>query len=114
MSRAYPGLLILLLGLGGCSHLTVYSSTDNNVDTYQTNRWHHNLVFESLEVSDPLDPDEVCQGGRWHSISTQHSYASVPLTVALLPFFGPSALGTGLWTPSRIAIECHYPAETAQ
>lgn len=103
-------LIFTLITLSGCTQLRLHNdSADSTALTETTGLWHHRVLYESLEVSAAIDPQAACQGNHWQSVRSQHSLVSIPLTAALWPLVGPSALGTGLWTPSRVSITCQRP-----
>jgi len=103
-------LICTLMTLSGCTQLRLHNdSAEPTALTGTTGRWHHLALYDSLEVSAAIDPQAACPGNRWQSVRSQHSLMSLPLTAALWPLVGPSALGTGLWTPSRVSITCQRP-----
>ncbi|WP_108126358.1 hypothetical protein [Saccharospirillum mangrovi] len=115
MKRFSPVLLLVAASLNGCTYLTFHNTpAEDDTATYRSGQWHHATLYGSLELSRPVDTNQLCQGGDWQTIRTEHSALAVPASAAMWPFFGPSVLSMGAWTPSRIVVECRGHAGSKQ
>jgi hypothetical protein len=88
-------LLAVTAFLSACS--TIHFSNGNvAAEDTSYSSWHHNAIFDLIEVSAPVDLSQSCPDGRWAMITTE------------LSFVGglASAITYSLWTPWSVAFSC--------
>lgn len=115
---------ILLFLLSGCT--TIIFEKDNQAKELNVkSQWHHNMVYGSVEVSDPVDLTAQCHDG-WSYVNTEFSFTNYlayassqyPAGMAALTG-GPEALPvlyvSGLvgWFPQTVEVGCDTNGQIA-
>ncbi len=109
--------IAVLLLLSGCTTI-IFEKDHQAKELNIKSQWHHNMVFGSVEVSEPVDLGKQCPDG-WSYVSTEFSftnflaynYSQVPAAYAYGG--GPEAgiiwVGTVLvgWYPQTVELGCN-------
>ena len=74
------------------------SSVSHNKETIE--KWHHNLFFDSWEVSDSVNLSKHCNNSEWESVKTEISFLNA------LPIFPQQILNLPIWYPKTVTILC--------
>lgn len=86
--------------LTGCTSITF----ENGPIEHQTDvsrQWHHNAAAGLVEVSTPVNLEQVCNRKKWSSVTTK----TTPLN-AIAASVTNTASGVQLWTPKTVIIRC--------
>ena len=72
-------LILLLILICGCTKMHFdngpilnNSSVSDNKETIE--KWHHNLFFDTWEVSDSVNLSKHCNNSEWESVKTETSF----------------------------------------
>ena len=74
------------------------SSVSDNKETIE--KWHHNLFFDSWEVSDSVNLSKHCNNSEWESVKTEISFLNA------LSRFPQDILNLPIWYPKTVTILC--------
>ena len=98
-------LILLSILISGCvsmhfdnGHILDNSSVSDNKETIE--KWHHNLFFDSWEVSDSVNLSKHCNNSEWESVKTEISFLNA------LSRFPQEILKLPIWYPKTVAILC--------
>ncbi len=86
--------------LNGCS--TIYfdnGAVSSDVTTQE--KWHHNILFALIEVSDPVNLKNECGNSDWSSVKTELTFLNG------LTSFIPNLI-VPLWSPKTVEVSCKY------
>ena len=74
------------------------SSVSDNKETIE--KWHHNLFFDTWEVSDSVNLSKHCNNSEWESVKTEISFLNA------LSRFPQGILKLPIWSPKTVKILC--------
>ena len=84
--------LIAMISLG-CS--TVYFHNGGNSTATEGDQFHHIVAAGLVEVSDPVDLKEYCEGKDWETVKTELTFAAGLVTALVGPFYTPWGVAVG-------------------
>ncbi len=92
-------LAIAIILLSGCT--TIHFDRDNTIylDAVKVEKWHHNMVAEIIEVSDPVRLDQECGDKQWSSIQTEETFFDGLIKI-IINQVAP------IWAPKTVTISC--------
>lgn len=93
-------LVLCLLASTACTKIH-FDNGDVDIVPTPTNAgslddWHHIAILTLIEVSEPVNLDQKCNGGEWESVQTQTS-----LTNGIV-----AAVVGGLYNPKTALVTC--------
>ncbi len=101
-------LLLASLSLTGCYKITYHNG--NGGGAYPTSeQWHHGAIYGILEISKPVQLNQVCPSG----FAKVHNEISLGNGVAMYVFGSVTAmfgLPAGLWQPHTVSVWCNSGA----
>ena len=97
-------LLLLCCSIGGCNSLTFVQNEESRPQP-QSRHWHHATLNGMVEISPPLNLEQVCSGTSWNKITTEHSFYNA-LSELILPRF----TGLSLYSSWTTEVECYSPS----
>jgi Bor protein len=86
-------ILLILTPLTGCHKLYFHNGPVEDSYT-QDPRYHHEVAFELVELSDPVNLDRVCEGKEWHVVKTERTATNTLIGFITQPIYGQ-------WTVSQ-------------
>lgn len=92
--RRLLALAVLALGLTGCFHIR-YTNDAPPTAAPAVEKWHHDVVFGLVEVSDPENVSQACPGGYALVKSDQSFVAGLV-----------QAITVGIYNPTDVTIHC--------
>ncbi len=101
-------LLLASLTLTGCYKITYHNG--NGGGAYPTSeQWHHGAIYGILEISKPVQLNQVCPSG----FAKVHNEISLVNSVAMWVVGSVTAtigLPAGLWQPHTVSVWCNSGA----
>ena len=98
-------LILLSILICGCTKMHFdngpilnNSSVSDNKETIE--KWHHNFLFDSWEVSDSVNLSKHCNNSEWESVKTEISFLNA------LSRFPQEILQLPIWYPKTVTILC--------
>ena len=98
-------LILLSILICGCTKMHFdngpilnNSSVSDNKETIE--KWHHNLFFDTWEVSDSVNLSKHCNNSEWESVKTEISFLNA------LSRFPQEILKLPIWYPKTVTILC--------
>ena len=92
-------LFFICLFLVEC-HVITFKNTNANTSNVKTHsKWHHLVILDLIEVSDPVNLKRECAAGNWTSVQTQKSFWNI-ISGAVINFIAP------IWYPQTVTITC--------
>ena len=98
-------LILLTILISGCVSMHLdngsianNSSVSDNKETIE--KWHHNLFFDTWEVSDSVNLSKHCNNSEWESGKTEKSFLNA------LSRFPQGILKLPIWSPKTVKILC--------
>ena len=70
-------------------------------------KWYHHAVYQTAELSNPLETSQVCVGLDWNQVTTEVTPFDVVMGLldnAIL--FNAGAVGLDLWSPWSVEYSC--------
>ena len=99
MSRlAGFGLLSVLCA--GCSTIQ-FQNGPSTQPREISNEWHHIAAFSLMEVSDPVDLTDRCNGKAWDTVTTERTFIN-----GLAGMIDSLIIGVDLWEPWTVEYSC--------
>ncbi|KZZ44173.1 hypothetical protein A3759_30190 [Thalassolituus sp. HI0120] len=93
-------LAAALLLMAGCSTIHFDRNPEPQATPFQTEEWHHNAILALVEVSDPVNLEDKCEGNKeWTSVKTELTFVN-GLVSGLVNIFFP------LWYPKTVEVSC--------
>ena len=96
-------LILLSILICGCTKMHFdnglilnNSSVSDNKETIE--KWHHNLFFDTWEVSDSVNLSKHCNNSEWESVKTEISFLNA------LSRFPQGILKLPIWSPKTVKI----------
>jgi len=102
MNRLFA--IVAVLSLTGCT--TIYFENNTQAEQPSTDileRWHHNSVFALVEVSDPVNLSNECEGADWATVKSETSFING--LIGWIPYVGI------FWTPKTVTVQCAVGSE---
>jgi len=87
--------------LFSCHTIHFDNVANPNYSNNKINKWHHNIILDLIEMSDPVDLKKECHGQQWKSVKTERTFLNGLATSVANVFIGP------LWYPKTVEISCH-------
>ncbi len=70
-------------------------------------KWYHHAVYQTAELSNPLETSQVCVGLDWNQITTEVTpFDAVMGLLDNAIFFNAASVGLDLWSPWSIEYSC--------
>lgn len=91
-------ILSITILLSGC-YTIHFDKSGEPVSGVEYEQWHHNLAYDLYELSDPVNPQEVCGDQNWSSVKTEVSFVN-----GLAGIVGTMILP--IWYPKTAAVTC--------
>lgn len=69
--------MVLSMILTGCH--TMHFTQNGQIGSYteeKTEKYHHQLIYELIELSQPVDVNEYCSDNNWQSVKTERSFVN--------------------------------------
>jgi hypothetical protein len=108
MNIKKPILALLLCGaIAGCNTLTFVQNEETRAQP-TSSHWHHATLNGMVEISTPLNLNDVCGGTSWNKITTEHRFYN-----ALSELILPRITGLSLYSSWTAEVEC-YSADSAE
>lgn len=99
MKKHHLLLFFIFLFLFEC-HVTTFKNTNANTSNTKTHsKWHHIVVLDLIEASDPVNLKKECATGKWISVETQKSFWNI-ISGFIVNFIAP------IWYPQTVTITC--------
>ncbi len=79
-------------------------------DGIRYQRWYHQSLYTTAELSNPIQTEVVCQGLEWNRVSAE--ITPFDLIIGLLDnalFIHASAAAIDLWSPWSVEYSCRTP-----
>lgn len=95
----YFALVLASFAMSAC---TTIHFDNGEVDTSKqpkVEKWHHIVALDLVEVSDPVDPEAICEGEQWSSVQTEKTFLN-GLASSAVNVFIP------LWYPKTVEVTC--------
>jgi hypothetical protein len=95
-------LIILPFMLFSCTkiHFDKVSNPQNSYNKVE--KWHHNAIYNLLEVSPPINLEKECRGRGWNSVKTELSLLNALSGALINSVLG----GFPIWNPKTATITC--------
>lgn len=97
-------ILVLLATLSGCTSIHFDNGKAGRLASFeepQVGKWHHNVVFDLIEVSSPVDLERECKNGEWASVETERSFMD-----GLAAFGANLFMPVPVWHPKTVRVHC--------
>lgn len=92
-------LLLAAFTLSACTTIHFDNGEVDPATQPKVEKWHHIVALDLVEVSDPVDPEAVCEGGEWAGVKTEKTFLN-GLAGSAVNFFVP------LWYPKTASVTC--------
>lgn len=99
--------LMGLLLISGCNSIT-FVQYEQEGDQRTQQSWHHTTLNGLVELSRPLNLQEVCDGKAWNTVKTEATFFNA-VVATLVP-----NIGVSLYTPWTNEVECFEPAPVVE
>ena len=96
MKRFILIIALVLATTAACHRVRIIRGNGGGVPspTY-FDTWYHNVILGLVDVSGPVDLNQVCGGGAWSEIFIRRSFIN-----SIVWIVGP------IWTPTTVTIYC--------
>lgn len=92
-------LFFICLFLIEC-HVTTFKNTNANTSNGKAHsKWHHLIILDLMEVSDPVNLKKECGTGQWSSVEVKRSFLNT-LAEIIVNWVLP------IWYPKTVTITC--------
>jgi hypothetical protein len=96
---------LLALSLYGCSTIHFVNGPEPAASLRTTDtRWHHTVLLQLIEVSDPVNLRQLCGGQGWARVTTERR----PLNL-LAGYLDTLLIDFDLWEPWNVDYACRAP-----
>jgi hypothetical protein len=92
-------ILLLVLFQAGCNSVT-FVQYEQEGEQRKTKHWHHGTLNGLVEISRPLNLNDICNGKAWNTVKTEVTFWN-GLVASLVP-----TKGLSLYTPWTNEVEC--------
>ncbi len=91
---------LTLFSLAGCTTLHFDRGEPLRTPAAKSqSSWHHNVLFDLYELSDPVKPAQVCGNTDWASVKVENSLVN-NVASSMTNLFGP------IWYPQTVTVSC--------
>ena len=97
MKKFFIPSVMLIIFLNGCTTIH-FDDGPVQADVTTKEKWHLNVAFALIEVSDPVNLKNECGNGQWTSVQTEVTFLNGLASLANL--LGP------IWSPKTVAVSC--------
>jgi hypothetical protein len=85
---------VMVITTSACSTIKFNNDkVEPSAETY--NEYHHMAGLELVEVSDPVDMNQRCDGKQWQFVKTERTLVNGVVGVLTQPFYSPWEVSYG-------------------
>ncbi|MCP4409417.1 MAG: hypothetical protein GY807_17040 [Gammaproteobacteria bacterium] len=92
--RNYLIVGAMVITTSACSTIKFYND-EAKPDAQAYSEYHHMAGLDLVEVSDPVDMRQRCDGEQWQYVTTERTFANGVVSALTQPFYSPWEVSYG-------------------
>ncbi len=93
-THKFLAVAVMAITTSACSTIQFYNDkVEPSTETY--NEYHHMAGLDLVEVSDPVDMKQKCNGKQWQFVKTERTFINGVVGVLTQPFYSPWEVSYG-------------------